>query len=534
MRLVIGPGTRLRAGTKLEGTITRADEMGVGLAIKGGKRYFILWGHIQTVNGKPVPREVAFPSRVPARYAPDAPSDQDLPEEPAPPAEVARSSSVAPVPWTKPSDLGPRVSFGVGTDKPISLRFYGFLMTSFTADSTQSFLEASASGLVQKRTANGGGADNFAGKHPRTMLSNRGTDLGVELSPIQTASGITAKGRLEMDFMGNDAVNTAPGANGGPPAQTENNFFSKPAIRFVHAFAELGYHDWGLILGQTFTLFGWAPYYFQGESTIFPGTGGMITPVPQIRLKNTRDLGDDWVLESAAGMARPAAMNSGLPEGQAGVRVSWNGRKSVVMTKDSFVPRPLSIGVTGVVLPVRTDAGNANGTGVALDFTIPLLAPASGTRANGLSLLGELVQGQGIGNVEMALLTFGVPGVTAANGNTILDAGLAGVNAQGNVELIAMRSFRGQLSYVFPDPRWSSNVGYTQIEARNLSRFSSVRTTATQLAPKLQYGFVNVAYDPWSWLRLAVEFNQSRDTYNDPANRFAVNNRWQFSSFLRF
>ena len=50
----------------------------------------------------------------------------------------------------------------------------------------------------------------------------------------------------------------------------------------------------------------------------------------------------------------------------------------------------------------------------------------------------------------------------------------------------------------------------------------------------MQFGYAALFYDPLSWLRFSGEFNQTRVTYTDPANRFAVNNRVQLSAFFVF
>ena len=136
-----------------------------------------------------------------------------------------------------------------------------------------------------------------------------------------------------------------------------------------------------------------------------------------------------------------------------------------------------------------------------------------------------------MGGLEYLLLTSGV-GNTAFG--AALDSGMAGVNAGGNAELIRYRIFRSHLQYFFPGGKWAATGGYTQIEGRNLDRFSTTAVKTAAIAPKKQYAFANILYDPLDWLRLGAEWSTIQDSYNDNLNRKAINNRFQLSTFLTF
>ena len=125
--------------------------------------------------------------------------------------------------------------------------------------------------------------------------------------------------------------------------------------------------------------------------------------------------------------------------------------------------------------------------------------------------------------------------------NTAIDAGIAGINGDGNAELIRSRSFHTYLSYFLPGGKWAVSAGYGQAEARNLDRFTaSALAGKVALAPKIQFAVVSAFYDPLPYLRFALEVSQNRDTYNgasagnSQANRFAVNNRTGLFSYLMF
>ncbi|MDD5629960.1 MAG: hypothetical protein PHU21_12910, partial [Elusimicrobia bacterium] len=115
----------------------------------------------------------------------------------------------------------------------------------------------------------------------------------------------------------------------------------------------------------------------------------------------------------------------------------------------------------------------------------------------------------------------------------------------GGLSLLRYRAFRSHLQYALPGGKWAASVGYGQIETRNVGDFGKYAaasaqqaatdlTTGPLLSPKTQFGYATVFYDALSWLRFCAELNQTRVTYTDAANRFAVNNRFQFTTFLIF
>ncbi|MDE2512171.1 MAG: hypothetical protein KGL74_13685, partial [Elusimicrobia bacterium] len=179
--------------------------------------------------------------------------------------------------------------------------------------------------------------------------------------------------------------------------------------------------------------------------------------------------------------------------------------------------------------------GSPTGQGAAFDFLIPLIPSSDGkSRDNTLILAGEAAAGSGIGGLEYAGLALGVPGLAAgaAGADGAIDSGIGGVDAGGNFELLRVRAFRSHLQYSLH--KWAASVGYAQVEGRNLDRFSTSAAATAALAPKIQYGYLSVMYDPLDWLRFSGEISQTRDTYNDAANRFASNNRYQMSAFFKF
>ena len=423
--------------------------------------------------------------------------------------------------------------------KDLNIRMYGFLETDVISDSREGFTEEEDNVPVP-RSVNSNGSDSFAGKHGRTEFSVRNSRLGLDLTLPKTEGGLSAEGVLEMDFLGNDASNTLPGASGG--GQTERDFFNNPALRIRHAYLSATLSGWNAKVGQYWSLLGWQPYYFPSEVIVQPAVGELYRRFAQARATYAHEFGST-VLEAAADAAKPAQMNSGLPELHGGLRLSSNRWKAATTAGAGGSMNALSAAVSGAWIPVRSDIGNANGEAVAFDVFLPLLASKDGQdRSNTLSLTGEVLTGEGVGGLEYAGLTLGVPGVTAststtARAGTALDSGIAGINGDGNLELIRVRVERVCLQYTFPNPRWALSAGYAEIDALNLRDFANSNNTnggGLGMTPKKQFGYVAAFYDPAPWLRLGAEFNQTVDTYNDPNNRHAINNRFQVTSFFIF
>lgn len=418
--------------------------------------------------------------------------------------------------------------------KDLNIRMYGYVETDFIADTTQGFTEEMDNNLVPMRASVGGTKNNFAGSNHRTEMSVRNSRLGFDLNLPKTDSGLQTEAVFELDFLGNNAENQQPGATTG--VQTERDFFNNPAVRVRHAFVSLTKDAWNAKIGQTWSLLGWQPYYFPGEVIVQPGPGQLYRRFVQARLTNTMTVMNDWTVESAADIAKPAEMNSGNPEAHAGIRLASTKWKAASIGGSGTSMVGLSAALSGAVIPTRTNGlGNPTGTALAADVAIPLIPSKDGSdKGNNLMLMGEGVQGTGIGGLELAGLTFGVPGVSAATAGSAIDSGIAGLDASGsNIELIKARAFRSHIQYVLPGGKVALSAGYAQVEAMNLDRFAA-GAAALGLAPKIQWGYVSAFYDPNSWLRFGAEANQDRDTYNDAANRHATNNRYQLTAFFLF
>ena len=437
-----------------------------------------------------------------------------------------------------PAAAAENVTISVSKIKDLNIRLYGFVETDVIADTTQSFNEEQGNNLVSKRFAAGNSTvGSFAGQHHRTQMSVRNSRLGFDLT-LPKQNDLAAEAVIELDFLGNNGSNAAPG--NAPGAQTERDFFNNPAVRVRHAYASLTWKDdYNFKAGQFWSLLGWQPYYFPGEAIVQPGPGQLYRRFAQLRgtYTNTR-LVPDWSLEAAADAAKPAEMNSGSPEYHAGLRAASTKWKAASIGGAGTSMVGLSAAVSGAVIPINTQSlGSPTGGAYAVDVAIPIIPSKDGKdRSNNLVVMGEFMSGSGVGGLEYSGLSLGVPGIaaTTANAGTAIDSGIAGINNSGEAELVKYRAFRAHTQYCLPGGKWALSAGYAQVEGRNLSRFSPTVVASNALAPKIQFGYLSAFYDAASWLRFAGEINQTKDTYNDAANRTAINNRYQFTTYFVF
>ena len=304
------------------------------------------------------------------------------------------------------------VTVNVSKIKDLNLRIYGFVETDIITDSTQGMTEEPDNPSVAKKNS-APGVQNFAGNHSQTIISDRNSRLGFDLTVPATDSGVKTEGVIELDLLGNNAPNTTPGpasVSGTPvtKAQSEASFFNNAAVRVRHAFVNITTEHWGLRAGQYWSLLGWQPYYFPSEPIVQPAVGQLYRRFPQVRVTNTAKFGD-WMTESAMDVAKPAEMNSGDPEYHAGFRLSSTKLKAATLAGSGTSMVGLSAAVSGALIPVRTAVASQTGSAIAGDIFIPIIPSSDGKdKSNNLSIIGEVCTGSGIGGFEVAGLTSGI------------------------------------------------------------------------------------------------------------------------------
>ena len=474
----------------------------------------------------------------------------------------------------------------------LNIRMYGFIENDVINDSDQvSFYEEPDTAAIPK-------SNTYQGNNGRTIMSIRNSRLGFDITMPET-DDLKTEAILEMDFLGNQAANdtpmTDPGAataantnavttvtptvkNGvvtavttgtkgvltsvGSTTQSERDFFNNPTARIRHAYLNFTMGNENLKIGQTWSLFGWQPYYFPSEPIVSPSPGQLYRRFPQVRLTDTRTLDmvgldKSWTLETAVDAAKPAQMYSEIPDFHAGIRICDNAYKAATGLGSGSSMTGLSLALSGVWIPINSgnlntgntvNIGDQTGGGYAVDALIPIIASEDGKdMSNNLSLTAEYSDAAGDGGLELAGATGGISAPSAAAlgfgtaTTAALDSGIAGVNMAGRLELIRFETARANLTYILPNPKWAVSAGYAQVKTDNVGDFtnSTSYSAATTFAntgaiSTYQYYYGSVFFVPLKWLKFAAEYAEYHDTYLDNVAPNAKDDRLQFTTYITF
>ena len=203
-----------------------------------------------------------------------------------------------------------------------------------------------------------------------------------------------------MDFVGNQPAGIAEAAN-----------FVNATMRLRHANFKLETPILDVIIGQYWNLFGWQPET-QSGSIQYQGLPGFLNSrSQQLRLGKVIKAGDVAV-EVAVAATRPGQRAGGLPDGQAGLRVSLDKLKASHIVGGAG--STLESGMVGVSAIGRrfsvnefaaapVNSVNKNGYGLALNALVPVVPATKESHANALTLMGEFITGGGIADLYSGL-----------------------------------------------------------------------------------------------------------------------------------
>jgi hypothetical protein len=464
----------------------------------------------------------------PARWAaaarvPAAPAAEPASPPPPPPPPSSPPATMAPLDAVAPSGPPP-ANAPVPVKGKWSPVLYGFVELDTIRDSTQSLQEPAGNGAIQR-------PETFAGSHPRAMFGVRNSRIGIRLTAPEF-EGIKVSGVLEMDFLGNQ-----------PPGITEVAFFSNPGFRVRHFMLKVESHYVDFLFGQYWQLFGWQSSYHPAAVEIQGLPAQVFSRTPQARLSHPFKSGG-LTVEAAVAAARPPERDSGIPDGQAGLRVMFSGRKALHTVGGAATSvDPFGIGVSGVfrqfVMPELVAAPvatrSANGWGVSIDTLLPLIPATLDERGNGLTLTGSFVVGSGIADLYTGL-TGGIPAPSypmPAMGTALafpVDAGLVAFDGAGALRTIDWTSYIAGVQYFLPPAgTFFLSANYSHMSSKNI----------LQLAPGPAGVFTrsdwidgNVFYDLTPAVRFGLEYAYFRQTRGDGVA--ATNHRVQLSSWLIF
>ena len=401
----------------------------------------------------------------------------------------------------------------------------GFVETDYFRDSTRSFGEVVGSSPV----ARGG---TFNGDNGRTQFSLRNSRLSFAVLPPVEGEWKT-KGYFEFDFLGYEPT-VAPGVI------SESSATTSPTLRMRHGFVSGEKNGLTILVGQTWTLFGWAPLYVPTTASVPPVSGSVYERTPQLTAIKEMNLGGDDKLQTGLSIVRPVQRDAEIPGVDMGVRLALGSRKSgYTSASGERKVEAMSIALSGTGREFISQAAGGATTGVvhhlgtayAVNGMLPILTTSDPKDlSNTLSLSGEFSRGRGYAD-EFTGLTAGMPQAsTAVTGNTInLDAGQGGVTPTGVFQLVKLQTWNGQLQYHLPGGIDTFvDLGYGQTRLLNVSPL--VAPTAGYDRTEVYYA--NLFHDLTVHVRLAIECDHFVTRYVDSIR--AMDNRYQLSTWIRF
>jgi hypothetical protein len=286
---------------------------------------------------------------------------------------------------------------------------YGFVEADTIYDSTQSFNDLAGNAQVQR--PNGAAPpppapqQTYAGSNGQTQFSVRNSRFGLRLKPPGTES-VRSAGVLEMDFLGSQSLGYATGQ------ASENAFFTSPVMRMRHAYFRVETPFVDVLAGQYWHLFGWQGSYHPNTVEIQGVPGQLYSRTAQVRLSHAFKA-HPVTLEIALAAMRPPARTSIIPEGEGGLRFSfddWTGMQTTGATSTSI--QPASIALTGdyrqfqvpaIDSLVPTSKVTTQSISLAADAFLPIIPASKDKRDNALSVTGEIVYGAGIADMYSGL-----------------------------------------------------------------------------------------------------------------------------------
>jgi hypothetical protein len=405
-----------------------------------------------------------------------------------------------------------------------AVTLYGFVEADAIFDTTRSYGDSIGSALVAR-------SETYDGRTGRTQFSVRNTRLGFALeSPL--IAGVKPTAVFESDFFGHQ---------GSPPTTSENTYFSSPTFRIRHAFVKLENPYVDVLMGQTYDVFGWQNYFSPCSVEFLGLPNQLFSRNGQVRLSHTFNPNGAVSLDVAAAAVRPAQRDAEMPDGNAGLRIRFNGWKGISTPGNvGTVALPGSIGVSGTVRQFKANAfappptqgsNSATGWGVSLDALIPIIPAASAdNRGNRLTFIGSFVKGSGIAD----LLTAGggakfptLPNPAQANPPPLYDAnidnGLVTFDARGVLHTIDWQAFRVGLQYYLPP--WQGRLflaaNYTEAHSGNLAKLFPKGGAEIELlvnvADTSRYADLNLFWDATPAVRIGLSGQYTRVEYLDGA-----------------
>jgi hypothetical protein len=472
-------------------------------------------------------------------------TDEDADAVPAASAKPAAAGSAAPAPVTPPvapapvGEPAPVASYGRSECKHLTadaagwkVGVCGYVALNAMHDSTQ----ALSAGLNNSIIARPG---TYAGDHDQTQFTARDSRINIEASAPAT-HGVEASGLIQMDFTGIMPADTT---------EQDSYIFGTPRLRIAVMRLHTPIVDF--TAGQYHDLFGW------GGSGFFPATLGFLGVPgeiyhrnPQVRLAKTVHTAPvDFEVALAA--VRPAQKASGIPDGEAGLRLAvnkWTGAGAQAYNQPSIVPA--QVGVSGVARRFRpadflarpADPSVGYGWGFAANAVIPVIPRSNNEdRSNGLTITAEFSTGSGIADLYTGM-TGGLLFPTLPNDQGLMppplyvpniDSGILTFDGNGDLKTANWQAIVLGLQYYLPIAGgrvWISGV-YSQSKSNNIVKLTPIPDRGV-VYYKSEYEDVSLFTAVTDAVQLSASFQTVRQIFGDRSS--ARNNRIEFGSHFFF
>jgi hypothetical protein len=460
--------------------------------------------------------------------ASDAPSaDEETSPKPKPkatpvadPAAAADAGEAAPLPPQapeEPPELGPAPErpavYGKRSDWFMAP--YGYARLDMIEDSTQSFEDGIQPNLIQR-------VGTYRGDHRRTIITARDSRLGLFVGPPEYR-GIRSSSQIEFDFFGLTPTDAR---------RHDTVVFAPLRLRLAYLKLETKIVD--VVAGQYYDLFGWNAYYYVATVGYLGVPGEVYHRNPQLRIEKKLHLGEVEVMLAAAAV-RPGARDSGLPEGQGGLKIAYHGWSGASMFGFGRPQRqPVSLGVSGLYrafeMPVfRSEPGSQSvktfGWAVAAQMLLPIIPIKNiKDRGNALTLIGEYTHGTGIADMYTFMdggSRFPVlPNPTLTQPAVVyqanVDPGLVTFDRNLNPATIDWQAFVGNVQYFLPVDKgrvWLEGT-YSRIWSNNIKDLTPFPSWGG-IFTEMDYYDANLGFDITPAIALGLSFQSVHQTFGD-------------------
>jgi hypothetical protein len=392
---------------------------------------------------------------------------------------------------------------------------YGYARLDAIADSTQSFEDGIQPNLIAR-------AGTYKGDHQRSIFTAKDSRLGVFVG-APTFEGIKSSATIEFDFYG--LVPT--------DARRSDSYIFGP-VRLRHAFLKLETKIVDVIAGQYHDLFGWGSYFYPATVAYVGVPGQIYHRNAQLRIEKKIHLGELEVMGAVAAV-RSGQRDSGVPDGQAGLKIAYKGWAGAAMSGfNRPTLAPISVGVSGLyrrfqVPAFRSEPGseavNTSGNGLAVSALVPIIPIKTiEDRSNSLTVTAEFSIGTGIadmytgmdGGSRFPLLPNPSLAAPAVQYATNIDPGLVTFDRAFELKSINWRALVAGLQYYLPiggGRVWIAGI-YSRTQSDNIKTLTPAPSWGG-IFTKMEYIDVNLGIDITPSVVLGLSFQTVKQTFGD-------------------